>query len=176
MGQAETHLREALQLADEEEDPGNQVTGRWNLAELLMNTGRAQSAGELAAEAFDALQHFGLDDHTLRAMVHQAKALRAQGRYPDSEGVLRRALARMEQAKPSESQDFADIYNELGLALAGQGQYPSRTLVPGRPSRRQEAAAPGRDSTIMLNQAAIYSDMGNARRAVSLAGQASKKT
>ena len=174
LGQAETHLRTALQLADREDDPVNRVTARWNLAELLTDSGQAQSAEDLADEALDlATRHFGPEDPTtMRAMVLQAKVLRAQGRYPDSEALLRRALGRIEQAESAGSPDFADLYNELGLALAGQGQPQRAEPWFRRASTAARSGLPGRDSTLMLNQAAVYADMGNAQQAVSLAKHA----
>ena len=102
----------------------------------------------------------------------QVKGLRAQGRYAEAEPLARQALAGLERAYPGGHPAVTDALNEVGLTIFGQG-------TPERAEpffKKAIAAAAGeelaRDSTVMLNQAHVFADLGYADRAVMLARSA----
>ncbi len=174
LAESEQHLREAMRIADEADDPGNRITARQNLALLLLDAGKLADATVLTDDAYQlSVRHFGPDDPvTAKVMLTQVKGLCAQGRYAEAEPLARQALAGVERAYPSGHPAVADALNEVGLTITGQGA-PERA----EPffERAIAAAAGGElagDSTVMLNQAQVFADLGYPDRAVLLARSA----
>ncbi|GAA0375409.1 hypothetical protein GCM10010160_01830 [Acrocarpospora corrugata] len=166
LGAAEQHYRAALDLAESQD---NQLISRKNLTLLLIEAGRLDEAHDLAEETIGlTLTWYGADDPRIgRALLPHAKIQRHRGDFRDAERI---ALAALHLLGVDDS-GRADAENEIGLGLSGQG----RSAEAGTWFRRAATTARGdvvEETTLLLNQAHGYEELGDAKRAISLVTKA----
>ena len=104
-------------------------------------------------------------EEALRSQIHElgdlAHARQAEGRYAESEGLYRRALAAAETAFDPGALDFAALLNGLGVLHKYQGRYGEAEAVYRRALEIAEAALdPGHPDL-----ATLYHNLGGLEHA-----------